>query len=111
MAATIRFHLDEHIHPAIASGLRARGIDVSTTTGADLIAADYPSQLAHAAVEARVLVTHDNDFLRLHATGEAHAGIAYAHARKYPLGDLLRMLLVLHACYSAEEMRGRVEFL
>jgi hypothetical protein len=30
---TIRFHLDEHIHPGIAIGLRARGLDVTTTQG------------------------------------------------------------------------------
>ena len=27
----LSFHLDEHIHPAIAAGLRRRGIDVTTT--------------------------------------------------------------------------------
>ena len=32
----LSFHLDEHMHPAIAAGLRRRGIDVTTTFEAGL---------------------------------------------------------------------------
>lgn len=32
----LRFHLDEHIDPAIADGLRRRGIDVTGAAGAGL---------------------------------------------------------------------------
>ena len=35
----VRFHLDEHVDEAIALGLRRRGIDVSTTVEAGLMAA------------------------------------------------------------------------
>jgi hypothetical protein len=31
MARTIRFHLDENCHPAIAEGLSHSGVDVTTT--------------------------------------------------------------------------------
>ena len=30
MAARITFYLDEHVHPAVAAGLRVRGVDVLT---------------------------------------------------------------------------------
>jgi Domain of unknown function (DUF5615) len=36
MPAPIRFHLDEHINPAIANALRRRGIDVTTTADVGL---------------------------------------------------------------------------
>jgi predicted nuclease of predicted toxin-antitoxin system len=72
----IRFHLDEHIPASIAAGLRRRGIDASTSAESGLLAADDPAQLAFAASSGRVLVTHDADFLRLHADGATHAGIA-----------------------------------
>jgi predicted nuclease of predicted toxin-antitoxin system len=111
MAAKIKFHLDEHIHPAIATGLRVHGIDVTTTGDADLIAAADSSQLLHAVHEGRVFVTHDDDFLKLHAKGQSHAGIAYVHAQRYSLRELLQMLLILHACFTAKEMRDGVEFL
>lgn len=37
MARTIRFHLDENVHRAIAEGLRRRGIDVTTTPEVGLL--------------------------------------------------------------------------
>ena len=73
----IRFHLDEHIPASIAAGLRRRGIDVTTSAGSGLLGADDATQFAFAASSGRVLVTHDADFLRLHADAATHAGIAY----------------------------------
>jgi hypothetical protein len=106
----IRFHLDEHVHPGIAVGLRSRGIDTTTPADVDLAGADDEKHLAYALSEQRVVVTHDSDFLRLHAVGSAHAGIAYCHQDKYPIGFILQMLLLLPACESSEEMQGRVEY-
>ena len=45
MSMTIRFHLDEHIHPGIAIGLRAHGIDVTTTMDAGLSGAEDPKHM------------------------------------------------------------------
>lgn len=39
MPQAIRFHLDEHVDPAIADGLRRHGIDVTTTLDAGLVRA------------------------------------------------------------------------
>lgn len=107
----LRFHLDEHVHPAIAAGVRAHGIDVTTTVDAELLSADDPLQLQFAHREARVIVTHDDAFLRHHAMGVAHSGIAYAHRLKYSIGQLVQMLLLLDASYQSHEMAGRVEYL
>ncbi len=107
----IRLHLDEHVHPAVAAGLRHRGIDVTTTTEAGLGGADDEDQLAFARSQGRVIVTHDDDFLALHARGVAHAGIAYCHQQSRTVGELLRALLLLCECLTGEEMQGQVEFL
>jgi hypothetical protein len=107
----IQFHLDEHIHSGIAAGLRGHGIDVTTAAESGLIEADDAAHLLFAQQTQRVIVTHDEDFLAIHANGVEHAGIAYSHQLKYSIGELLRMLLLLHECYSAEEMLGRIEFL
>ncbi len=107
----IRFHLDEHVSPAIAAGLRQRGIDVTTTIEAALQGRPDPELLAFAMAEDRVIVTHDHDFLIADAHGTAHTGIAYCHQDKYTIGQLVRALLLLHGCCSADELRGRVEFL
>jgi len=107
----IRFHLDEHVRPSIAAGLRARGINVTTTTDAGLTSSGDDMQIAFAQSKHRVLVTHDCDFLRHHAAAVEHSGIAYCHQDKYSVGELLQMLLLLHACYESEEMTGKIEFL
>jgi hypothetical protein len=111
MPAPIKFHLDEHIHPAIAIALHAQGIDVTSTVDARLDGAADTQQLASAETQGRVLVTHDHDFLRLHGLGVNHAGIAYCHQEKYTLRQHLHLLVLLYTCYSAEEMQRRVEYL
>jgi predicted nuclease of predicted toxin-antitoxin system len=75
MARTIRFHLDEHVNPAIADGLRRRGIDVATTADAGLLGADDLLHIAFAMPEGRVICTNDEDFLKWHDQGVQHCGI------------------------------------
>ena len=107
----IRFHLDEHVDPAIATGLRARGIDVKTTIEAGLESASDEAQLRFALAEQRVLFTQDRDFLRMHAAGATHAGIAYCAQQKTSVGDIIRHLALMHDCLDEEEVAGQVEFL
>jgi hypothetical protein len=107
----VRFHLDEHISFRIVAGLRRRNIDVTTAAGSGLIGATDMEQLAFASAQRRVMVTHDDDFLRLHAQGAAHAGIAYCHQQSMAIGELLRRLVLLHDLLSPEDMIGRIEFL
>ena len=107
----IRLHLDESVTLAVAAPLRARGISITTSAEADLIGASDEQQLAFATSEGRVLITHDDDFLRLHHIGVDHAGIGYCHQTKYSVCDLLQVLILLHGCVAAEEMLNRVEYL
>ncbi|MGQ0635908.1 MAG: DUF5615 family PIN-like protein [Planctomycetaceae bacterium] len=62
----IRFHLDENVDQAVTRGLRERGIDATTTADAGLLGAPDNEHLDFVLREARVLMTHDPDFLRLH---------------------------------------------
>jgi predicted nuclease of predicted toxin-antitoxin system len=111
MAALIRFHLDEHIDPAIADGLRRRGIDVTTTVGAELLEANDDDHLAFARQEERVIVTQDQDFLRQHRQEVPHSGIAYCHLRSRNAGEILRSLILIWEILTPEEMEGHVEYL
>jgi len=107
----IGFHLDEHVSAHVAAGLRRRNIDVTTTADAALTGATDSAQLEFAAPSRRVMVTHDSDFLRLHARGVTHAGIAYCRQGSMSPGEVLRRLILIHDLLSPEEMAGRVEFL
>ena len=107
----IRYHLDEHVDPAVAEGLRRRGIDVITTVEAGLMGATDENQLAIATANGRVCVTRDPDFLVLHSRGITHAGIAFWHPKRRTVGQIVLDLTLLWRLATAEQMQGRVEYL
>jgi predicted nuclease of predicted toxin-antitoxin system len=89
MPRTIRFHLDEHVDPAIAEGLRRHGIDVMTTPEAGLLHAPDEDHIALGIAHRRVVFTQDQDFLRLHAAGRPHEGIAFCHKQTRTIGQII----------------------
>jgi predicted nuclease of predicted toxin-antitoxin system len=106
----IRFHLDEHVDPAIATGLARRGIDATTTVQAGLLGASDEEHLTFALGEGRVVFTQDDDFLRLAASGRRHAGVVYCKQGGRAIGPIIEFLELIHLCMTAEEMRDHVEF-
>ena len=111
MARTIRFHLDENCDRAIAEGLRRRGIDVSTSPEAGLLRATDEEQVAFAISQNRVLFTQDRDFLRMHAAGTLHAGIAYCGKNTKSIGAIIQGLVLIWEVLEPDEIANRVEFL
>lgn len=110
MGQRIRFYTDEQVARAVARGLRQRGVDVLTVPEAGMMGASDREHLERARAEGRVLFTQDDDFLRLHAVGVAHAGIVYIpqHAS---VGEIVRGLMLVFQALDAEDMQGRVEYL
>ena len=111
MSRTIRFHLDENCPTAIADGLRRRGIDVTTTPEASLISASDEEQARYALAESRLIFTQDQDFLRIHAAGIAHAGIAYCHQRKRSIGAIIAGLTQIWEMMEPEEVLNWLTYL
>lgn len=66
--------------------------------------------LERAKVENRVIFTQDDDFLRLHAADNKHAGIVYVHQGK-AIGDLISGLMLIYQLLDAEDMINHVEYL
>ncbi len=106
----IRFHLDENVDHAIAHGLRLRGLDVTTATDSDLIAAADLEHITFALAENRTIFTQDQDFLRHHAAGDMHAGIVYSRQGARSIGEIVRHLHFLSDCLEPPDMRGQLEF-
>ena len=106
----IKFHLDENVDHAIANGLRLRGLDVTTATDAELIAASDLEHIEFAKAENRVIFTQDQDFLRHHQTGNEHAGIVYSQQGVRSIGEIVRYLNLLSDCLQPQEMYGQLEF-
>lgn len=111
MNRPVRYLVDEHVPKAVATGLRKRGIDVVTVAEAGQLGAEDEDLLAFAKEESRVMVTQDQDFLRLAAEAEGdHPGVAHA-PRGRSIGELVRLLDLLAQVSDAGEMRGRVEYI
>jgi len=106
----VKIYADEQVARAVVTGLRQRGVDVLTTREAGLLGASDQRHLAVARLQGRVIITQDEDFLRLHAAGLKHAGIVYA-AQGATVGDIIRGLMLIHDILEADEMAGHVEFI
>ena len=111
MKDKIRFHLDEQVDPEIASQLRRRGIDVTTTVEVGLRTSDDESQLDFIRQQKRVIFTHDKDFLIIASRTSDHPGIVYCKQKTRSLGEFIESLVLINEVYLPEEMVGRVEYL
>ena len=110
MATEIKFYADEHIPRAVVRGLRDRGCDVLTAQEAGLLGASDPEHVRRAASAGRVIVTQDADFLRLHAEGMPHDGIAFA-AQGTSVGKMIHALMLIRDILEPADMQGHVEFI
>jgi|SRR6266446_275320 len=111
MPPALRYHLDEHVDPVIADGLRRRDIDVTTTVEAGLRSATDEEHVGFARTQQRVIVSSDRDFLVLARRGTAHAGMVYYQQGRYASGEVIRRLVRLWEQRTPEEMQHHVEFL
>ena len=109
--AEIRYLADEHIARAVRRALRRRGIGVVSPAEVGLLGAADTDYLAYAREQGYVVVTHDADFLRLHAAGEAHAGIVYCEQGSRSVGELVASLMLIHDVLERAEMAQQVEFI
>ena len=107
----IRFHLDENVNHAIATGLRSRGVDVATSTDAQLVAASDVDQLSFAFGQDRVLFTHDTDFLHSVISSSEHAGIVFSPKGRRTIGEVVRHLALMADVLDEDEIHGRIEYL
>ena len=110
MVERIRFHLNEHVDPAVATALRRAGIDTTTTIEAGLRTKDDLAHLEFAQTERRVIVTRDQDFLRLARERPAHSGIVFYTARQ-SLREIIEGLILIYEVMHPIEMDGHIEYI
>jgi|SRR5438067_4817933 len=110
MADRIRFHLDEHVDPAIATALRRAGIDVTTTIEAGLRTGDDSAHIHFARAESRVIVTRDQDFLRVARDVSDHCGIIF-YTTNQSMREIIEGLILIYEVLRPDEMAGSVEYL
>ena len=111
MSARLRFLFDEHIPFAVTQGLRRRGIDVTTAVETGRSGADDEVLLDYARQAGRLLVTQDEDFLRLHSQGVPHAGLAYYKQGSRTIGEVIQTLTLLHDLLTIDDAAGQIIYL
>ena len=76
---------------------------------------DDPVLLDRAIALGRVVFTQDEDFLReahrRQETGEAFAGVVYAHQLNVTIGQYVSDLELIAKVYEPEDLANRVEYL
>ena len=107
----MKFYLDEHIPKGVVEGLRRRGVDVLTVQEAGRLGDSDEKQLAFATREGRVLVTFDDDFLRLDAAGIPHTGIVFSQTGRQTVGELIESLMLVANVIEPNEMKNHIEFI
>ncbi len=91
----LSFYLDTHISKQVAIQLRNKGIDVVRCEDIDLEEAEDLQHLTVASEQKRVLVTKDDDFIKLHGKWQAnnlkHYGIFFCIYRDRPaIGEIVK---------------------
>lgn len=96
----IKYYLDTHISKAVALQLRSKGVDVVRCEEVGMAEADDLEHLEYATLHGRVVVSHDEDFLRKDKEwkeqGKRHAGImsnAHNLQGKEHVGRIINELL------------------
>ncbi len=87
-----------------------RGVNVTTTAEAGLQDASDEQQLQYMLGTGRVIFTEDDDFLRIHNSGEDHPGMVYSKQGTRTIGEIIRFLQLMNDCLEPEDMRGRIEY-
>lgn len=108
MPRVIRFHLDENVESAIASGLRKQSIDVTTTTEAGIRKSGDETQMAFAKRSGRVLFTQDCDFTTLAPMSCPHPGVFYCKQGKHPAVWIIRELSEYWEMAEPEDLADRL---
>jgi Domain of unknown function (DUF5615) len=108
-------YADSHVHSGIVSGLLRRGMDVVRVQDRGQCGVEDEIILATAAAEGRLMLTNDDDFLRIHsawqAAGRSHAGIVFWAQNRYPIGEVIRRIELYAAHTSPAQAANVVKYL
>lgn len=112
---SLALYFDEHVHRAIADGLRLRGVDVLTIQQDGRRSLPDPQVLDRATELGRVLFSQDDDLLaearRRQRLGQPFVGVIYAHSLHVTIGDCVRDLELIAKISFPEDLANQVQFL
>lgn len=105
-------YFDHNMQDAVAAALRSRGIDVLTAWEDHYDHEPDDIVLQRAQALGRVLVTHDQDYLKLahdwQSAAQPFAGIVFCHLSQSPIGLLISELELVAQTMTADELANTV---
>ena len=110
MAVEIEFYADENVPGAVIQGIRRRGISVLSTPEAGMLGASDAEHFALATSRRLVILTQDDDFLKIAVRAESHRGIVYA-AQGTSIGTIVSGAVLIAENLDAADMVDHVEYL
>jgi len=112
---SLSFYMDEHVHRAITSGLRLRGVDVLTVQEDGLQGKNDAKILDRATDLKRILFTQDDDFLVEANLRQQQLlyfpGVIYGHQMMISIGECIRDLELIAKIGEAGDLDNSVRFL
>lgn len=107
----VRLYIDENLTPKIAAQLQSRGIDAVSVRDLGLLGESDDNHLERAKSLGRILVTTDQDFLKMSADNPDHLGIIFGIQEDHSIGDWVTGLELICFVYTMDELKNRVEYL
>lgn len=107
----IAFYFDACVQVVIAEQLNHEGIEAITARDLKKLSDDDPSHLQRATEQQRVLVTHDDDFVKMAQRGVEHAGVVFVPTRYRKIGVVVKELRKFQAQYSRDDVSNLVWYL
>jgi hypothetical protein len=115
---TVRFVADEDLDVNILRGLRAREpvIDILDVKTSGLRGRKDPDLLALAALQGRIVISHDRDTMPRHfrariEAGKPAPGLFIVSQRESTIGAVIDSIVLVWAASEAEEWRNQIVYL
>jgi hypothetical protein len=106
-------YADENVWQPVVEGLRRRGWEVTTARDEGTLGDSDREHLERAAEREWVVLTFDDDFLRLVNDGANdidHAGVVYIAQDRHDVGELVRRINAALDRTENSDLRGRVVY-
>lgn len=107
----LAFCFDECVQVVIARQLKRHGIGAVTAHDLEELGDEDPNHLQRATDQNRVLVTYDDDFVKLARQINEHASIVFVPNIYRRIGIVVRELRKLQVMYSQPDLRNLLFYL
>ncbi|WP_197527536.1 DUF5615 family PIN-like protein [Pirellulimonas nuda] len=99
--------MDESADFRIATGLRRRERDCTTSADEGLLSESDETQFAFSVQQGRVLITRDHDFRELASAVIDHPGVVFCKRRSH-FGAIVKELDGMASSMRASDFRGKL---